>query len=448
MDSKNHNDWTEAVRERLEGRELTPSDALWERIGAAVPQAGAPRKVRRLAWGGALGAAAAAALAAVLFLRPAGAPEDGRIDVVPTYTAPLAEQRAVVEPETVAGLENVAGPEAIAAKPKAIAKPVATALKPDSFVGFQPPQNDNNITPVIPDNVIPSTTDNVIPSEAKESLRSEESPMNMQVQASDVPAMTIEEYIAQDDAKRRHRSFSAAVYAGGLPSTGSFSKNDMDIVSRDITYGLAYADPGVLAPRDSGGSLDNNVKNNPGNNTGDDSGVTYNPENPSGFNPVKYSSDPYNLNGERLNHSRPVSAGLALTLPLDGHFFLESGLYYSYLHSTSFEVSDQSLHFLGIPLKAGWRFGTTRHTSLSLSAGAKAEKCLLAFRDGERFKEPGIQLAAVGSAAVYYDFTPRLGIFLAPELSYWFTETNLPTYNTEHPFNLSLKAGLNLTVGR
>jgi hypothetical protein len=40
-----------------------------------------------------------------------------------------------------------------------------------------------------------------------------------------------------------------------------------------------------------------------------------------------------------------------------------------------------------------------------------------------------------------------VGIFLAPELSYWFTKTELPTYNTENPFNLSLKAGINLTVG-
>ena len=76
MDNNKHNDWTGAVRERLESRELTPSDALWERIGAAVPQADAPHKVWRLAWGGAIGAAAAAAIAAILFLRPAGTRED------------------------------------------------------------------------------------------------------------------------------------------------------------------------------------------------------------------------------------------------------------------------------------------------------------------------------------------------------------------------------------
>ena len=67
MDKKNHNDWTGAVRERLEGRELKPSDALWERIGAAVPQAAVPHKVRRLAWGGAIGAAPDPVMAARRF---------------------------------------------------------------------------------------------------------------------------------------------------------------------------------------------------------------------------------------------------------------------------------------------------------------------------------------------------------------------------------------------
>ncbi|MBR4817410.1 MAG: hypothetical protein IKZ72_02085, partial [Bacteroidales bacterium] len=100
MDKKKYNDWTDSVRDRLEGRELKPSDTLWERIDAAAPQAAAPRKVRRLAWGGAICAAAAAALAAILFLRPAGdapAPHTAavateRVDVVPTPAAPLAEQ--------------------------------------------------------------------------------------------------------------------------------------------------------------------------------------------------------------------------------------------------------------------------------------------------------------------------------------------------------------------
>ncbi len=170
------------------------------------------------------------------------------------------------------------------------------------------------------------------------------------------------------------------------------------------------------------------------------------PENTNLDNYLSYADDPYNLSGERLNHSKPISIGIAVTYPLHDHLFLESGMYYSYLHSSSYRT-DQTLHSIGIPLKVGYRFGSARRTSLALSAGAKAEKCLLALRGGEKFKEPGIQLAAVGSAAIQYDFSPRLGLFIAPEVSYWFTGTKLPTYNTEHPFNLSLKAGIALSLG-
>ena len=181
---------------------------------------------------------------------------------------------------------------------------------------------------------------------------------------------------------------------------------------------------------------------------GSQSGYTSNPESPQGFTPVKYAEDPYNINGNRMNHSRPVSAGLALTMPLNGHLFAESGVYWSWLRSTSAMVSSQSLHSIGIPLKLGYSFGGPGRISFSLSAGAKAEKVVYAVRGGTRFKEPGIQLAAVGDAAVQFGITQHLGLFIAPELSYWFTRTELPTYNTEHPFNLSLKAGLNLTLGQ
>lgn len=454
MDKKKHNDWTDAVRDRLEGRELKPSDALWERIDAAAPQAVAPRKVRRLAWGGAVGAAAAAVLAAVIFLRPAGdapaprtvTPDAGRVDVVPTPAAPLAEQRIVREPEPAAAPITAPKPDTdpvLLSTPAATVVPVTTVPTEHPEVAGQTDQAEGH----------------VIPNEAQESMRNEKSVREGRSErtvqstlAETEPAMTLEEFLSQDDTRRRHSSFTAAVFAAGIPSSSSFKSYDYQgLLSSDSKQaGLSYlSNNGVFVNPNGGESMASTDSNNDGNGSGEgNGGVSYNPENPQGFNPVRYSNDPYNLNGERLNHSRPVSAGLALTLPLNDHLFLESGLYYSYLHSTSYVVSNQSLHSLGIPLKLGWRLGTSSHTSLSFSAGAKAEKCILALRDGERFKEPGIQLAAVGNAAIQYDFTPRLGIFLAPELSYWFTETKLPTYNTEHPFNLSLKAGLNLTVGR
>ena len=429
MDNNKHNDWTGAVRERLEGRELTPSDALWERIGAAVPQADAPHKVWRLAWGGAIGAAAAAAIAAILFLRPAGTREDaGRIEVVPTTAAPMAEQRVIVEQDAVTELAAATETQSVVAEmPSTTIKIVEVPTLIEEGPSTAEAIEVTNVHPKVEEYTQPTVASvTKTDSGTVSSMTATEKHVD-----ADEKAMSLEDYLNVEEKKRKPgRRLTAAVYAAGMVSTNALISNDLPVMQGDYKFSND-AKPGASLGSSTGF-------------VSADSGISYNPETPLESNHFQYYT---NSPGPDMNHSRPVSAGVALSLPLNDHLFLESGLYYSYLHSTSHAVSDQSLHFVGIPVKAGWRMGMSRRTSLSFSAGAKAEKCILALRDGQRFKEPGIQLAAVGSAAFQYDFTSHVGIFLAPELSYWFTKTELPTYNTENPFNLSLKAGINLTVG-
>ena len=428
MDNNKHNDWTGAVRERLEGRELTPSDALWERIGAAVPQAGAPRKVRRLAWGGAIGAAAAAALAAVLFLRPAGTKEDGRIEVVPTGAAPLAEQRALTDTESpVTAVEET--PEAPVTKAK-----VSLAQYP-VVAGTKSQVTTAEVANVAREEA-PAAMAEAPVAIAETPVLTETAAVTGARQTEEDNSMSLEDFLAQEEKERRPRRLTASIYAAGRPSAGIIINNDFfaDMVSIGNKNSTS---PGNVMQHDPGQSATSSIP---------PYGYYTDPENTNLDNYLSYADDPYNLSGERLNHSKPISVGIAVTYPLRNHLFLESGMYYSYLHSSSYRT-DQTLHSIGIPIKVGYRFGPARRTSLALSAGAKAEKCLLALRGGDKFKEPGIQLAAVGGAAIQYDFSHRLGLFIAPEISYWFTGTKLPTYNTEHPFNLSLKAGIALSLG-
>lgn len=434
MDNDKHNDWTGAVRDRLEGRELAPSDALWERIGAAVPQAAAPRKVRRLAWGSAIGAAAAAALAAVLFLRPAGTKEDGRIEVVPTGAAPLAEQRALTDTESpVTMTEETPVAPVTNAKTSSAQYPAAAGTK-------------SQVATVEVANVAreeaPAAMAEAPVAIAETPVLTETAAVTGARQTEEDNSMSLEDFLAQEEKERRPRRLTASIYAAGRPSAGIIINNDFfaDMVS---IGNKNSTNPGNVMQHDPGQS---GLISADATSSIPPYGYYTNPENTNLNNYLSYADDPYNLSGERLNHSKPISVGIAVTYPLRNHLFLESGMYYSYLHSSSYRT-DQTLHSIGIPMKVGYRFGPARRTSLALSAGAKAEKCLLALRGGEKFKEPGIQLAAVGSAAIQYDFSPRLGLFIAPEVSYWFTGTKLPTYNTEHPFNLSLKAGIALSLG-
>ena len=455
MDNSKHTDWTARVRERMEGRELKPSDALWERIGEALPQAAAPHKVRRLPWGGILGAAAAAALAAVLILRPAGAPEPGRIEVIPDTATPTAMSERLDDNVQKDVGDNPADVQATPSTIKGSANLVYQASRNEG------PERDDvsYVTQGIPEETPVTLKEATGPQEpdindVRPSAATTQKSTSTAVTVKPEPAgMTIEEYISQEQkAIRRHRSLTAAVFASGMPSASQLQRG----IGNGLIDKLKYSD----IPRysyDGSGFISSEIDSFPNqgnatNSTSDSApyqgGYTKDPESLNGFNPVKYSNDPYNINGSRLNHSRPVSAGLALTMPLSDRFFIESGMYWSWLRSTSAMVSDQSLHSLGVPLKLGWNISGPWRTSFSLSAGAKAEKVVYAVRSGVRMKEPGIQLAATGSAAVQFDITQHLGLFVAPELSYWFTRTKLPTYNTENPFNLSLKAGVNLTLGK
>lgn len=443
MNNDKHNDWTGAVRDRLEGRELAPSDALWERIGAAVPQAAAPRKVRRLAWSGAFGVAAAAALAAVLFLRPAGTKEDGRIEVVPTGAAPLAEQRALTDTESpVTMTEETSVTPVTNAKTSLAQYPAAAGTKSQvatvevADVAMEETPEAMAEAPVAIAET-PVLTETAAVTDARQTAEVSGKAAVATVQTED-NSMSLEDFLAQEEKERRPRRLTASIYAAGRPSAGIIINNDFleDLISFDI----GNSDNTPSSPAQT------SVISSDASSSIPPYGYYTDPENTTQDKYLSYANDPYNLSGERLNHSKPVSIGIAVSYPLHNQLFLESGMYYSYLRSSSYR-KDQTLHSIGIPLKVGYRFGSARRTSLALSAGAKAEKCLLALKGGEKVKEPGIQLAAVGSAAIQYNFSPRLGLFIAPELSYWFTETKLPTYNTEHPFNLSLKAGLSLSLG-
>ena len=477
MDKRLNKDWTGSVRDRLEKRELKPSDELWEHIGEALPQAVAPHRVRRLPWGGFAGAAAAAAaVAAVLLLRPSGAPEPGRVDVVPAASAPVAmledthdtmdarsepgmtEEGGSFAPLGMTGkaVRHTAG--ALGQTVEALDKTVEALVMTGEALGMT--VEALGITGTGPEetDALPGQ-DMTKEAEDKTAKQAATGTINT-VKTSNIAAkdevcgMSIEEYIEmEENAKRRHRSLTAAVYAVGVPSTSGLSKGvmyDMDNLS-EVTQSDAPLDGGSMIPAEYGnGTASTDTINgaNSGKNGGNVGGYTNNPESQNGFEPVRYIEDPYNINGSRMNHSRPIGAGLALTMPLGDHFFAESGVYWSWLRSTSAMVSSQSLHSIGIPLKLGYSFGGPGRISFALSAGGKAEKVVYAVRAGTRFKEPGVQFAAVGNAAVQFDITRNLGLFIAPELSYWFTETALPTYNTENPLNLSLKAGLNLTLGR
>ena len=165
------------------------------------------------------------------------------------------------------------------------------------------------------------------------------------------------------------------------------------------------------------------------------------------------------------HHYMPVTFSLALKYKLNSRFGLETGLSYSRLKSES-EIGtggnsireQQTIHYLGIPLKGSYNIYNVKRWSLYGSLGAKLEIPVYApfstsyFVNGmKELEEKSILHAplqwSVGTGlGLQYNLTPNIGFFAEPSLQYYIpTGSNIETYRTEHPFMFSLPLGIRIT---
>lgn len=145
------------------------------------------------------------------------------------------------------------------------------------------------------------------------------------------------------------------------------------------------------------------------------------------------------------SHDLPLSVGLTASLSLSKRLSIESGIEYSYLHSVEDNhgvCAEQSLHFIGIPMRMSYSFLERGGFSLYAGAGATVEKCIIASIGGTRFPERRLQWSGEAFAGAEYRVWKRAGLYFQPALSYRFTETDIITYRTENPLTLSVSAGL------
>ena len=167
----------------------------------------------------------------------------------------------------------------------------------------------------------------------------------------------------------------------------------------------------------------------------------------------------------KTHHYMPINYSLALKYKLNNRLGIETGLSYSRLKSES-EIGtggnsireQQTIHYLGIPLKASYNIYNVRRWSLYGSLGAKLEVPVYAplstsyFVNGMKELEGKSTLHAplqwsVGTGlGLQYNLTPNIGFFAEPSLQYHIpTGSNTGTYRTEHPFTFSLPLGIRIT---
>ena len=167
----------------------------------------------------------------------------------------------------------------------------------------------------------------------------------------------------------------------------------------------------------------------------------------------------------KTHHFMPVTFSFALKYRLTHRFGLETGLTYNRLKSESETGTggnavheQQTIHYLGIPLKASYNIYNVRRWSLYGSLGAKLEVPVYAplstsyFVNGMKELEEKSTLHAplqwsIGTGlGLQYNLTPHVGFFAEPSLQYYIpTGSDIETCHSEHPFTFSLPLGIRIT---
>lgn len=154
------------------------------------------------------------------------------------------------------------------------------------------------------------------------------------------------------------------------------------------------------------------------------------------------------------HHRLPISFGLSARYAWKPDLGIETGLTYTWLYSSlrsgSYRMGEQSLHYLGIPLKLNWTFWRKDNLSFYMSGGVLQEYCVSARR---RFVgEPSHylpvnrwQTSIQGGLGFQVQVYKSFSIYLEPNFGYYFDmlgTNRVETYRTENPLNIGLQIGV------
>ena len=392
MNRKNNSTWTDELRSAFENAELSPSEGSWERLQADLVRR---RGAAWLPYAGLVAAVAAVVLGVFLFTRkdiqqgvtvvenPLGgivaqAPET--LELTPDIIE--QESKAPALPETPAPFQTQTR--------KALSEPYAAPAQEATPVQLiAPVQEAEPIQEAAP--IVEATP------------TQEEAPAQEQTSKGNEPVRDdvtqIHPVTLQRSRERRKMRISLA--GGGLGGNQGVATSYSSAADFQFTTLMTKSGEEVFAAAQ--------------------------PE---------YVKDI----SELIEHQVPVKLGINLDIPVGRNSYIGSGLEYFYLNS-SIAGEKQTLHWLGIPLNFKYRLVQKQTWAAGIGTGATVEKCLNASLLGRDYKESA-QLSANVFADLRVALTPMLSLYACPELSYYFTQTNLPIYRSGKPLTFGVTAGL------
>lgn len=423
-------DWTNKLKNKMEGYTEQPSDSVWAGISAAAGLTGNKRRAVPL-WLLASSAVAAAALfGAMLFFNV-------KEDIPATMTAEAVKvgQEPVVSAQVVQDNDITSVPEVSQARHY-----VETEVRDFRGVAVSGDFSDESADEIVGE---PSGEVVGVTAETSENEGNIETDMEESIEPDDDGGRFADAWkwvLAEPELQRTKRG---GKLAAGLSVNGSGSASSLSSRPTAAALGANPLDCGVS----SADWVDRRVESAAG-------VIVYNQPEVT----TEYS------------HKMPVKIGASIRYDFNRFLGIESGLTYSFLSSdlktgeegavSGWSKSMQSIHYLGIPLNLSFNIFSSRYFNAYVTAGGLMEKCVRGslktdeYLDGKyhgssstTLKQKGLQWSVNGAAGIQVNILPQLGLYMEPGVSHHFSNNSkVRTIYSDKPTDFSLSFGLRYTI--
>lgn len=422
-------DWTNKLKDKMEGYTEQPSDSVWAGISAAAGLTGNKRRAVPL-WLLASSAVAAAALFGAMLIFNA------KEDVPATMTAEAVKvgQEPVVSAQVVQDNDITSVPEVSQAR-----RYVETEVR-----DFRGAAVSGDFSDVPSDEVAREPFGEVVgvTAAASENEGNIETDMEESIEPDDNGGRFADAWkwvLAEPELQRTKRG---GKLAAGLSVNGSGSASSLSSRPTAAALGANPLDCGVS----SADWVDRRVESAAG-------VIVYNQPEVT----TEYS------------HKMPVKIGASIRYDFNKFLGIESGLTYSFLSSdlktgkegavSGWSKGIQSMHYLGIPLNLSFNIFSSRYFNAYVTAGGLMEKCVRGslktdeYLDGKyhgssstTLKQKGLQWSVNGAAGIQVNILPQLGLYMEPGVSHHFSNNSkVRTIYSDKPTDFSLSFGLRYT---
>lgn len=422
-------DWTNKLKDKMEGYTEQPSDSVWAGISAAAGLTGNKRRAVPL-WLLASSAIAAAALfGAMLFFNV-------KEDIPATMTAEAVKvgQEPVVSAQVVQDNDITSVPEVSQAR-----RYVETEVS-----DFRGAVVSGDFSDEPSDDVAGEPFGEVVgvTAETSENDGNIETDMEESIEPDDDGGRFADAWKWVLEEPELQRTKRGGKLAAGLSVNGSGSASSLSSRPTAAELGANPLDCGVS----SADWVDRRVESAAG-------VIVYNQPEVS----TEYS------------HKMPVKIGASIRYDFNKFLGIESGLTYSFLSSdlktgkegavSGWSKGVQSMHYLGIPLNLSFNIFSSRYFNAYVTAGGLMEKCVRGslktdeYLDGKyhgssstSLKQKGLQWSVNGAAGIQVNILPQLGLYMEPGVSHHFrNNSKVRTIYSDKPTDFSLSFGLRYT---